>query len=377
VNPTRDATPTRLAVLALTLALTGCSTIDGLFSGDKTDYKSTAARSKPLEVPPDLTQLAKESRYQPQGGVISASGVQNPASAAPTTLQANGMVAPDALGELRIERAGQQRWLVSKQTPEQIWPLLKGYLEQRGLVLTVADQQTGILETDWAENRGKQPSTDLIRNTIGKLFSGLYDSGLRDRYRLRVERIATGSEVYVSHRGLEEVYTSERKDSTAWRGRPADPQLEAEMLTGLLVALGSRPEAAAPAVAAAAEAPSKVAVAAASQASSLVIDEPFDRAWRRVGLVLDRGGFTVEDRDRASGLYYVRYIDPKSMDKDEPGWWSRLWGDGKNPKAALRYRLVLKGEGSKTNLSVQTSTGAPDTGDNAKRIVGLLVNELR
>ena len=103
-----------------------------------------------------------------------------------------------------------------------------------------------------------------------------------------------------------------------------------------------------------------------------------DGPWRRVGLALDRGGFTVEDRDRAAGLYYVRYIDPKNAGKDEPSWWSKLFGDGSNPQAAVRYRILLKGDGdSKTNLSVQTSAGAPEAGENAKRIVGLLINELR
>jgi outer membrane protein assembly factor BamC len=287
------------------------------------------------------------------------------------------------LGDLRVERQGQQRWLVSPQTPEQLWPQLKAYWAQRGATLVVDDAKTGILETDWAENRDKAPK-DFIRSTLGQLFSNVFDSGFRDRYRMRVERTVSGSEVYVSHRGLEEVYTDGRKESTVWRGRPNDPQLEAEVLASLMVSLGTKPEAAKTTVAAAPEVPAKVstpaavaAAADANQATSLVVDDPFDRAWRRVGLALDRGGFTVEDRDRASGLYYVRYIDPKSVDKDDPSWWSRLFGDGKDPKAALRYRILLKAAGDKTNLSVQTPAGAPDAGENAKRIIGLLSNGLR
>ena len=112
-------------------------------------------------------------------------------------------------------------------------------------------------------------------------------------------------------------------------------------------------------------------------ATSLVVNETFDRAWRRVGLALDRTGFTVEDRDRAAGLYYVRYVDPKNVGKEEPGWWARLWGDKSNPQEALRYRVLVKGDGAKTNVSMQNSAGAADTGDNAQRIMGLLANELR
>jgi hypothetical protein len=55
------------------------------------------------------------------------------------------------------------------------------------------------------------------------------------------------------------------------------------------------------------------------------VDEGFDRAWRRVGLALDRAGFTVEDRDRTQGIYFVRYINDATETK---GFFSKLfsWG---------------------------------------------------
>ena len=377
------APPARLAVPLLTAALSatlaGCSTIEGFFGGDKVDYRSTAVKAQPLEVPPDLTQLARDARYQPQGGVISASGVRSPQAPAASASAAAG-VAVASLDGMRIARDGQQRWLVSPQTPEQLWPQLKAFWEQRGLKVASDNAQTGVMETDWAENRAKLPN-DPIRNTLGRLFSNLYDSGERDLYRTRVERTASGSEIYITHRGMEEVYTSERKESTVWRPRANDPQLEAELLSSLMLALGNKTNPATPAaVAAGASAPeamAKATITESAQATSLVIEEPFDRAWRRVGLALDRGGFTVEDRDRASGLYYVRYIDPKNAGKEEPSWWSKLFGDGTNPAAAVRYRVVLKSAGEKTNLSMQTATGVADTGDNAKRIVGLLAKGLK
>jgi outer membrane protein assembly factor BamC len=383
VNPFPAAPTTRLATTMLTTALAallaGCSSIEGIFGGDKVDYRSTAARTQPLDVPPDLTQLARDARYQPQGGVISASGARQPAgatAAADGAGGAAGSVAPSSLEGMRIARDGQQRWLVTPLSPEQVWPQLKAFWEQRGLKLAAENAQTGVMETEWAENRAKLPN-DPIRNALGRFFSNLYDSGERDLYRSRVERTATGSEIYISHRGMEEVYINERKEATEWRPRANDPQLEAELLTSLMLALGNKGQ---PAVAGAASAPDRLGparIAEAPQATSLVIEEPFDRAWRRVGLALDRGGFSVEDRDRAAGLYYVRYIDPKHAGKEEPGWWSKLFGDGSNPAAAVRYRIALKSTGEKTNLTVQTATGAADTGDNAKRIVGLLANGLK
>lgn len=377
--PSTLSTVSTVVVVALAAsALGGCSALDGILGNDKVDYRSTAAKTKPLEVPPDLTQLARDSRYQTQGGVVSASGAAAAGGAAAAAADPNApSVALANVGAMKVERAGQQRWLVVPQTPEQLWPQLKAFWEQRGFVLAVENQQTGLMETEWAQNRTKLPN-DLIRNTIGRVLGSLYDTGERDLYRTRLERTATGTEIYISHRGLEEVYTSDRKESTVWRARATDPQLEAEMLTGLMVALGNKDAPARAAVAAATDPVSKARAAEGNQATSLVVDEPFDRAWRRVGLALDRGGFTVEDRDRAAGLYYVRYIDPKNAGKEEPNWFMKFFTSDANPQGALRYRLLVKGGAdNKTTLSVQTTAGAPDTGENAKRIMGLLINEMK
>ena len=386
------AFPIRVSTLALLAALgiqAGCSSLDSGLSGDSIDYKSAATKTKSLEVPPDLSQLARDSRYQPQGGVISASsagtapavgvagiagvvGVAGVAGAATVTPAV--AVAVAANSGMRVERQGQQRWLVVPMTPEQLWPQVRAFWEQRGFNLVVDDAKAGLLETNWAENRAKLPS-DLIRSTIGKVFGNLWDTGARDQFRTRVERTATGSEVYIAHRGLEETYTTERKESTTWRARPSDPQLEAEMLTRLMVSLGVKDEPARTLVATAPEVPGRARAVAGGTA--IEVDDPFDRAWRRVGLALDRGGFTVEDRDRTLGVYYVRYVDPKNAGKEEPGFWARLMGDTTNPQAAIRYRIAVKGTGDKSVVAVLTSAGAADVGENGQRIASLLAVELR
>ncbi len=376
----------RLSALALAASLaaslTACSALDGLF-GDKADYRNPAAKPKALEVPPDLTQLARESRYQVQGGVISASGAAASAPAAVAAVAgaapAQAVVALAAQGAIRVERSGQQRWLVVPATPEVLWPQIKAFWEQRGFSVESNDAAVGVMETGWVENRTRVPD-DLLRSTVGRWIGGLYDSGERDRFRTRIERTSAGSEIYVSHRGIVEVHTDERRENLAWRARPADPQLEAEMLARLMIALGPKEEAArAPApVTQVTQAPESPARARALEgAAALEIDEPFDRAWRRVGLALDRGGFTVEDRDRNAGLYYVRYVDPKSAGKDEPGWWSRLLGDNSNPQAAVKYRISIKGNAGKSVVTVLTSAGAADSGENGKRIAATLISELR
>lgn len=364
--------PARLAPLVLALAIAGCSSGDGLLSGDKVDYRSAPQKTRPLDVPPDLTQLSRENRYATQGGVVSAAAT--PGSAAPAAASTPGVAVVSA-GNARIERVGEQRWLVVGTPPEQLWPLVKAFWVERGFTLASENPEAGTMETEWAENRAKLPQ-DAIRSTLGRVFSGLYDSGERDRYRTRIERAPNGSEVYITHRGLEEVYTNDSKDATVWRPRPADPALESEMLVRLMARLGTPEPVARTAVASAPETPGR-ARAVTGGTAALEVDEPFDRAWRRVGLALDRGGFTVEDRDRAGGLYFVRYIDPKTIGKDGPGFWDRLFGKDDGPRGPLRYRIAVKGSGDKTTVSVLSSTGAADTGENGQRIVAQLVKELR
>jgi outer membrane protein assembly factor BamC len=385
-------TATRLACTAFVLSLAGCSTIDSMFSGDKVDYRGAAARqTQGLEVPPDLTQLAKDNRAQVQGGSITASALSaaKPVATPGAQTAAAGNVALNAAGDVRLERSGTERWLHTAATPEQVWPQLRAFWQERGLELVKDQPEVGTMETNWAENRAKLPQ-DFIRSTIGRVFENLYSTGERDMYRTRVERGANGTDIFISHRGMQEVYTSQSRDSTAWQNRPTDPHLEAEMLSRLMLKLGGK-EDAAKAVAATAPAatpeaaPSSLKVGGEGQRvtrrplsevpESLTIADGFERAWRRVGQSLDRHGFTIEDRDRAAGLFYLRYADPEQAGKEEPNFFQRLFG----AKAAepVRYRVSVKTENDKSTVRVLDERGQPVANDNAKRILSLLMDDLK
>ena len=369
-------------LLAVALASSGCSTIEGFLAGDKIDYRSQSAKTAPLEVPPDLTQLQREGRYLPQGsGTVSASSFGSGTPNAPGATPQVSTVAPTAIGNMRLVREGNQRWLVVPMPAEQLWPQLRSFWQERGFSLVVDNPESGVMETDWAENRAKIPQ-DIIRRTMGRILDSLYDTGERDRFRVRVERTAAGSDVFISHRGMVEVYTTDRKEQTTWTARPSDPQLEAEFLSRLMVKLGAKEEVART-VASAPATPVATAPRArllpGQPAATLQVDEGFDRAWRRVGLTLDRSGFTVEDRDRAGGLYFVRYVDPKDAATAEPGFFAKLFSFGRsNPAAAPgRYRIAVKAEGERTQVSVQNAQGGPENGAVGQRIVALLVDDLK
>lgn len=373
--------PQRGLIIALALtSLAGCSAVSNLLEGDRIDYKSAEKAKGPrLEVPPDLTQLQRDNRYaipESNKGVATASGYNLEQKTRPTTELA---VAPQAKGDIRIERDGTQRWLVVGKTPEELWPQIKDFWQDSGFLINVESPDSGVMETDWAENRAKIPQ-DFVRNTLGKVFDSLYSTGERDKFRTRLERGANGTtEIFISHRGAEEVLTGSAKETSVWTARPSDPGLEAEFLSRLMVRLGAEETKAKAAVANAPTLQARSKLLKAANGSSVQVDESFDRAWRRIGLALDRVGFTVEDRDRSQGLYFVRYVDQNqdAKDKESGGFFSNLFSSKDKDKKAARYRIVVKGSGDISNITVQNNDGKQEVSPIADKILGLLNDQLK
>jgi outer membrane protein assembly factor BamC len=370
-----------LYLLALGMSLSGCmgSIIP---ETKKIDYKSASNRAPSLEVPPDLTQIARDDRYAVPdfSGKGSASYSEYAADRGQEMQAQNSAVLPE-VENIRIDRAGSQRWLVVKMPTDRLWDSVKDFWQELGFIIHIEVPEAGIMETDWAENRANIPG-DFIRNTLGKLFDSLYSTGERDKFRTRFE---PGSEpgttdVFISNRRMEEVYTSSAKDQTRWQPAASDPELEAEMLRRLMVRLGSderRAEAAV--VSGKVEARARL-VKSGDGVSVLEVQERFDRAWRRVGLAMDRVGFTVEDRDRSRGLYFVRYVDPEADNKKKrDGWLSRLafWSSDSKAAPSVLYRIHLRQDGDNTTIQALTNEGGIDQSDTARRILNLLLEQLR
>jgi len=358
----------RLALLALCATLSGCAALEG----DRVDYRSST-KAPSLEVPPDLTQLARDTRYAAPGTPVTASTFGTPRAAA-----SGQQVAVTRVGDVRIQRDGDRRWLVVDRPAEQLWLPLREFWQESGFVLSTDQPELGIMETDWAENRAKIPQ-DFIRNTLGRLFDSVYSVPERDRFRTRLERSGSGAtEIFITHRGMVEVFTdAQQRMRTVWQPRPADPELEAEFLRRLMVRLGVPEERSRALVAASSPQPA-ARVASVGQVPVVQLDEGFDRAWRRVGLTLDRTGFTVEDRDRSQGLYFVRYVEPTGDSTEKPGLFSRIFGRGQPvAQAPLRYRIAVRSLDESTTVSVLDANGVPDGSASAQRIVKVLADDLK
>ncbi|SOD41842.1 Beta-barrel assembly machine subunit BamC [Nitrosovibrio sp. Nv4] len=368
-----------LVALCLAVTVAGCNLLP---EAKKINYKS-AGKLPPLEVPPDLTAPGSDERYIvpdiSTAGSATFSTYNKERNKETGTSTGGGSVLPSLEeGGVRMERSGTQRWLVVRGEPDEIWPVVKGFWQELGFLIKVEMPEAGVMETDWAENRAKIPE-DLIRNTLGKILDTLYSTAERDKFRTRLERGEDGTtEIYISHRGMDEVMQGDVR--TVWQPRPADPDLEAEMLSRLMMRFGVAEERARSAVAS-----TGIAVERArldrEKGGVLTVNEAFDRSWRRVGLALDRIGFTVEDRNRSQGIYFVRYINPDVDSGAGPGMLSKLifWRDGEDDKPEqFRIQLSEAGEaGESTDVKVLNKDGEPEKSGNGSRILQLLHEQLK
>ena len=370
----------RKALAAGALLLLGACSLD-----KGVEYKS-AGQLPPLDIPPDLTAPTRDNRFalpETAKNGTTLSGYQAQRQEART----NSTLLPSFEG-MRVERDGSERWLVVQQPAEKVWPLIKEFWQENGFLITLEVPEAGVMETDWAENRAKIPQ-GAVRDFLGKIADNLFSTSERDKFRTRLERTADGkgTEVYISHRGMEEVY-SDAKDvavghvDTAWQPRPPDPGLEAEFLRRLMVRLGEREERAKQMLAQPGQSEQRAQMVKANDGTEMLqVNEPFDRAWRRVGLALDRVGFTVEDRDRQKGLYFVRYADPDQETK-KPGILDRIFSTGKDSLVkAQEYRVqVTAGQAADPQASqvhVLNKSGAPEASKTAQRILALLHEQLK
>ncbi len=365
--------PASIATVALALALSGCESMN---LTKRIDYKSTST-GPALELPPDLTT----PRYDDRFSVSTASGLAAQQASGKSREAEFLATVPHA----RVARAGNERWLVVKVSPEQAWSVARRFWADTGFVLAVEQPALGVMETDWAENRADIPA-DALRRTLGQFADIFYTTYRRDKYRTRVERGAEQDtvEIYVSHRGMEQVPTTKIDNSSpaafAWALMPPNPDLEAEMLMRLMVRFGSTEPQAIAAVEQAAAQPDRARVEkGADGVPKLVVDETFDRAWRRVGLALDRTGFTVVDRDRSTGVYYVRYADPDAeIGKKDQSWIAKLafWRKDESEKPE-QYRIAVVEAPPSSVVTVQDTKGAPDKSPASDRILALLKDQLK
>ena len=361
-----------LLIASLALVLAGCSS-NNIALTKRIDYKTTSSTPS-LELPPDLTTPTYDDRYQ----VNSASGL----AAANSNKSGRGDLLPTN-PDAKIVRGGSERWLVVKATPEVAWNTVRNYWQENGFSIAVDQPTSGVMETDWAENRAAAPQ-DFLQRTLGSFTDVIGGTYKRDKFRTRIERgVEPGTvEIFISVRAMEQVPTTTIDHAGAafvWAVVPPSPEVEAEMLTRLMMKFGTPENAARTAVAQSGSLPEKARVEKNADGSyKLVVDDQFDRAWRRVGLALDRIGFTVVDRDRSRGVYFVRFGDPDSAPKSDDSLWSKLqfWKTDDKGKPE-QYQIMVAEATPISVVSVQDPGGIPDKTATGEKILTMLKDQLK
>ncbi len=369
------ATHGAIAATLCALALAGCETTTSI--GKKVDYKSVSS-APALEIPPDLKSPAYDDRYN----VSTASGL---AARDATKPKSGDQIAPNQIGDAKIVKIGNERWLHVTSTPEQAWNVSRKFWLDNGFVLATELPGSGILETDWAENRAEMPP-DFLRSTVGKYADLFYTTYKREKFHTRIERGNDPGtvDIYVSSRVMEQVPTAKIDNSSpaafAWAVLPPNPGLDAEWLARLMVRFGIPETQANDSLRATGPGGATTDRAQLQKASDgvnqLVLDDSFDRAWRRVGLALDRIGFTVVDRDRSKGQYFVRYSDPETAAKSE-GVLNKLMFWRSKEEKPEQYRITIAQSDPRSVVTVQDLAGTPDKSVNGEKILTLLKDQLK
>jgi len=412
----------RAALSLLLLAtLTACDSIP--FVDNKSDYKG-AGRSRPLEVPPDLTASPVSDAYSIPGSTSysSYSQAQEGQEAGAEKI----LTTPEGV---RLEKSGAQRWLVVNAPAEKIWPIVREFWMDMGFAVRVENPQIGVMETEWVDSDAiKKDESGNALDKFDKWLDKLSGYADKKKFRTRLDRGVepNTTEVYMTHRSvtgapddgknvvktqLGEIETGYKMESkSASELNPTDAELDAELLRRLMVKLGVEEQKSKAIVAEAVTIKRAEIVKESDGSARLILNDPFDRAWRRVGLALDRVGFVIEDKDRSKGLFFVRYADvdiddtPKKKkglietlkfwgdeDKKEPETAAKkeekslvdslkFWGtdDKQKTNPDKQYRVkVMDGDKDNAVVSVVDTEGARVRTTTANRIIALMYEQLK
>jgi outer membrane protein assembly factor BamC len=413
--------PALIVSLLLLASLTACDSIP--FIDNKSDYKA-AGRSRPLEVPPDLTTSPVSDAYSVPGS--TSYSTYNQAQGESDTGVEKVLVSPEGV---RLEKSGAQRWLVVNAPAEKIWPVIREFWLDMGFAVRVENPQIGVMETEWIDSDAIKK--DDARN-LGDKFDKWLDklSGFADKkkFRTRLDRGTelNTTEIYMTHRSVsgapddgKNVVTTQLgkidtgyklEDKSSTNTDPADAELDAELLRRLMVKLGVEEQKSKAIVADAVNTKHATVVKEADGSARLLLSDPFDRAWRRVGLALDRIGFVIEDKDRSNGVFFVRYADvdiddsPKKKkglmdslkfwgddDKKEPETTAKkeeksimdslkFWGsdDKQKTNPERQYRIkVADGDQGNAVVTIVDKEGERVRTTTANRIIALMYEQLR
>jgi outer membrane protein assembly factor BamC len=334
-------TYTPLAIL-FAAGLTGCGAFDTLDEvvPDNTKEYRKAETMPPLDVPPDLSTSRINDNIVADKNSSATYSEFEEASTNPLASKYN--ITPDVKPALSGD--GAKRHLVVPGDRGVTWQRIKDFWSQKGYEVTREDSRIGLMDTN----------------------GGVDDYA----FRIRMDRgeVNKQAKVYL-----------------AGRAETANPTKDEAMLRQLAEFLGVLHQQDQAALEA--QVPSQlrqpaiktIIINEADGQQALLVDQEYADVWSRVGRVLDSKGFSVEDRDRSRGYYFVRYIDPFTQSqKEEEGILDKLkfWEDDVDVAPEEFYYIKLASDADQTRVFVLDAEEVRTSSPTAKRLLGLIHEQL-
>lgn len=372
-----------LLIISLIFLVPGCSSDMGnLLPDRKVEYRKQLVAEKDLEVPPDLTKSTIGDVMTVPGRTDTATYSEYASARKNQPLSSGRTEVLPEVANIKVIRDGGQRWLEIQAPPSQVWEQVLEFWRTNGIPLLEQDPGVGVMKTGWLENRADIPQ-GFITNLLRRVLDNLYSTSTRDQFRVRLEPgVTAGStDLYLTHRGMEEQFATSPtgdKQNTVWAPRPSDPDLEAEMLRRLMIYLGTTEKNAKSSLASTQEAtPARSELEKLHDGNTaLLVKTDLYSAWRILGIALERAGFAVEDREAQANLYYIRYDDPDKEQED--GFFSSLafWRDSKI-EDNTKYHIRLEAVDALTRVVVLNPQNELEKSDTATRILTLIQEQIR
>ncbi len=362
--------------LVMTLvSVSGCSSLSKTFSGlfgwvhDETSAKD-AKRLEKLEVPPELSRVEVTDSMALPGGLQGKASYSEYANKAQQNdlvkAKGSGFTLPEGI---KIKRAGDIRWLEVTANANALYEKVKKFLENQELEIDKEEKKLMFVDTAWAPEK-----TAVPKGFFTNMSEDIFGSPVLEKFRFRVEPgLENGvAELYISHYGVEKVLIDDVESgnvlfekqvgivdsvkTSSWRPRPNDKALEAEMLRRFIIYIGVGKDVADKMTATPVEQQQLANIVKDENgyAISLTIDERFFNSWRIVGKAIDHASFTLVDRDRSEGEFFVQYDPSADAKANEKGFWESIafWKGGANKVQSQKFFLRLVDEGGKCRLVV-------------------------
>ena len=299
---------TMMAVTGIGVLLSSCGWLfgdDGVFRDRGDDYLKAKEYPR-TEVPQDLDSASIDDLYV----VPPSRRGTGPTPEAFEVPRPEPLVGAADANSVRIQKLGNQQWILVYSTPGQVWPRVTGFLLGNRIQLDVEDGVNGVAETAWL----------MLENAPNK----------KEKYRFRVDRGVQRetAEIFVTQIEMPASADSAGSDHLDWPRYSHSFERESWMVRELATYFANNPgRQSYSLLAQGISAASKVKMHKGEQGWPFIaLQLPYDRAWASLGRALEKAHFEVKDLDRSEGIYFVLHRPKAEEEEDKPGFFARLFG---------------------------------------------------